>query len=279
MLKGTIRYFSLLDLFVFITIYFLSQILGGAIGNFITPIYEEEYGIENISKLIYIPTYLILVIVSAIYRKIRVIVTVSPCRFAKSGRFSANSVLFGMFMMLVVSIICDPLFSHFPVDMSKYVETFTSGNMWITLGVTIIVAPILEEIFFRGILLKDMSVSWGPRSAIFISSFLFALLHFNIIQAIPAFLMGIAMGYIYINTRRGLSTVILIHIINNLVSTVLLFWGFAEESVWEKYVPKGTISNIMFSISILIMSILVVRVIMIGMGAKLRSKFALKIKK
>lgn len=279
MLKGTIRYFSLVDLFVFITIYFLAQILGGIISTIVTPIYGEEYGIDNIAKIVYIPTYLILVIAAATYRKVRMIVTMSPCRFVKSGRFSANAVLFGMFMMVVVSIICDPLFTLFPIDMSEYVETFTSGNMWITLGVTIIAAPILEEVFFRGILLKDMSVSWGPRSAIFISSFLFALLHFNVIQAIPAFLMGIVMGYIYMRTRRGLSTVILIHIINNLISTVLLFWGFAEESIWEKYLPEGVISDIVFYLSIAIMSIVIARVLIMGMGAKLRSKFALKIKK
>lgn len=279
MVRSYLKYFSFVDLTVYIIIFFFVNLLGAIISNFIIQNYGAVYGVENISKFAYIPIFLFIVILSSIYRRVRCVLTMSPCRFVSGGRLSANSVLFGMAMMVAVSIVTDPLISLFPVEMAKYVERFSTGNMWVTLGVTVIVAPILEEIFFRGILLKDMSISWGPRWAIFISSLLFSALHFNIIQAVPAFLMGLVIGYIYIYTRRGLTTVILIHIINNLISSVSLFWGFGIESVWQKYLPQGWIFTLVYVIAALCVVLLIVRIATLGNRSSIIKKLHFNDKK
>lgn len=257
------KYFSLIDLIVYIAIFFVCNILGAIIGQIMIEKYSAEYGLENITKLSYIPIFLLIVITSTVYRRIRCTLTESPCRFIGNGRLSANAVLLGVVLMVAVSVVIDPLSHFFKEDMAEYIKVFTTGNMWVTLFVTVLIAPILEEIFFRGIILKDISVSWGPRWGIFISSVIFSLLHFNVIQAIPAFLMGLVMGYIYISTRRGLTNVIFVHIINNLAASVSLFWGFGEVSVWERYLSDGLWQKLVYGVSLLLVMLLVVRIVTI----------------
>ena len=256
MAKSNLKYFSFVDLIVYVLFFFISNL----VGVFFNEILISNYGLENGGKIAYIPIFLFLIFISTIYRKVRCRLTQSPCRFVGNGRYSANSVLFGIIMIVAISIVTDPLVSMFPDDIAEYVKLFTSGNMWVTLIVTVVFAPILEEVFFRGILLKDMSISWGPRTGIIISALIFAALHFNMVQAVPAFLMGLLMGYIYIYTHRGLSTVIVIHMINNLIASTSLFWGFGLDSVWGRYIPDGIWSTGIYIFAIVLLLFVLLRI-------------------
>lgn len=65
----------------------------------------------------------------------------------------------------------------------------------------VIVAPIFEELLYRGRLLGDLRRLWGPLPALVISSALFALAHFHL-QAMPiAFLGGIVTAALVLRTR------------------------------------------------------------------------------
>ncbi|MBU3185550.1 CPBP family intramembrane glutamic endopeptidase [Clostridium estertheticum] len=84
----------------------------------------------------------------------------------------------------------------------------------------IIVAPIYEEIIFRGILLKGMSKKTNPAVAIVVSALLFAVIHMNIPQGINAFLLGLVLGFIYLN-KRSIYLSIFAHFINNVLALSL----------------------------------------------------------
>lgn len=258
------NYFSVADLVVYLFLFFFFSVIGSLISSGLIAKYGAEMGVENMGKIAYIPTFLLIVTSAKIYRTMRCHTTQSPCRFVGGGRLSPNSVLLGIVLMIAISIVIDPLSHYFNKDMADYVKLFTTGNMWVTLCVTVLIAPILEEIFFRGILLKDISVSWGPRWGIFISSVIFSALHFNIIQAIPAFLMGLVFGYIYVHTRYGLTNVIMIHIINNLMASVSLFWGFGEVSIWQRYLSHEAWYRGVYGVAALLVLFLMVRVITIS---------------
>ncbi|WMJ82176.1 CPBP family intramembrane glutamic endopeptidase [Clostridium sp. MB40-C1] len=77
-----------------------------------------------------------------------------------------------------------------------------------------IVAPIFEEILFRGIILNGMAKALNEKLAIIISSFLFALIHMNLVQGINAFLLGLILGIIYLSTK-SIYLSIFAHLINN----------------------------------------------------------------
>ncbi len=90
-----------------------------------------------------------------------------------------------------------------------------------------ITGPILEEVLFRGVILDGFLNRYKPGKAIFWSALLFGLFHMNPWQFIPAFLIGLLLGYIYLKTR-SLFPVIFIHIINNSFS-YLTVYIFGEE--------------------------------------------------
>ena len=77
-----------------------------------------------------------------------------------------------------------------------------------------IFAPILEEIFFRGLILRNL-LPYGKKFAIVGSSFLFGILHGNLLQSPYAFLVGLVLGYTAV--EFGLVWSILLHMFNNFV--------------------------------------------------------------
>ena len=80
-----------------------------------------------------------------------------------------------------------------------------------------VVAPIYEEIIFRGILLKGMSKKINPIIALVVSALLFAIVHMNIPQGINAFLLGLVIGFIYLKTG-SIYLSIFAHFINNILA-------------------------------------------------------------
>ena len=81
----------------------------------------------------------------------------------------------------------------------------------------VLVAPVLEEFFARGILLTRWTVKWGAPRAILASSIVFALLHTNFLGA---FCFACAMAILYIRTQ-SLFIPISLHIVNNLTAWIM----------------------------------------------------------
>ena len=79
----------------------------------------------------------------------------------------------------------------------------------------VILAPIFEELIFRGMILNTLT-KYNKMFAIIVTSLLFGLLHLNITQAIPAFFMSLVLCYMYVQTDSILVT-ILAHAGNNLL--------------------------------------------------------------
>ncbi|MCB2297675.1 CPBP family intramembrane glutamic endopeptidase [Clostridium tagluense] len=80
-----------------------------------------------------------------------------------------------------------------------------------------VVAPIYEEIIFRGILLKGMAKKINPIIALVVSALFFAVVHLNVPQGINAFLLGLVIGFIYLTTG-SIYLSIFAHFINNLLA-------------------------------------------------------------
>lgn len=95
-----------------------------------------------------------------------------------------------------------------------------------------ILAPIFEEILFRGIMLRGMLQNGtSPIWAIIISSFIFGLAHLNPWQFLGAGLLGVVFGYVYYRTK-SLWLVMFLHALNNTISyTMMLKFRNMEESV------------------------------------------------
>ena len=78
----------------------------------------------------------------------------------------------------------------------------------------LVLAPVTEEIFFRGYLLHRWAVTWGVPASVVASTVVFASLHAD---PLGALLFGFVMAVIYLETK-SLGLVILIHILNNMIA-------------------------------------------------------------
>lgn len=82
--------------------------------------------------------------------------------------------------------------------------------LWLAL-LTVVVAPFIEELFFRGFLLQRWARRWGTTTGVVASSAFFAVLHG---EWLGHFVFGVAMALLYLETRR-LWLPILAHALNN----------------------------------------------------------------
>lgn len=79
----------------------------------------------------------------------------------------------------------------------------------------IVLAPFIEELIFRGILLKGLLQKMTTKYAILTSTIIFSLIHINPYQLIGAFLLGILFAFVYYRTK-SLGYSIVLHSIANL---------------------------------------------------------------
>lgn len=97
---------------------------------------------------------------------------------------------------------------------------------------TCIIAPITEEMLFRGMLLKIFSKA-NQRFAVFASAFFFGLAHGNIPQFILAFLLGVFMAHITMRHNSIIPSIV-VHIFINSFSTI--FSSFADKGAMLSYI-------------------------------------------
>ncbi len=60
-----------------------------------------------------------------------------------------------------------------------------------------VIAPIVEEIFFRGFLFQGFRQKYGWQNAILISSAVFGAAHLDPVSLIPTFILGCVLAYLY----------------------------------------------------------------------------------
>lgn len=64
----------------------------------------------------------------------------------------------------------------------------------------VVVAPVTEEVLFRGLILRGFLANYSKRSAILLSALLFAVMHTNPWQFISAFVAGVLLAWLLIET-------------------------------------------------------------------------------
>ncbi|MFQ5863174.1 MAG: lysostaphin resistance A-like protein [Candidatus Brocadiales bacterium] len=86
-----------------------------------------------------------------------------------------------------------------------------------------LVGPVAEEVLFRGFLQPALRDIMGSVKAIFLTSFLFALVHFNVYIFLQIFILGLLLGYLYEKTGTLVAPASA-HILHNSVSLCVLLW-------------------------------------------------------
>jgi membrane protease YdiL (CAAX protease family) len=135
----------------------------------------------------------------------------------------------GLGLFLFASVLIEPLV-RIVNEHQAVVDDLSSasgGKLAVFAVVAALVAPVCEELLFRGLLLRALRRRMSPTAAVIVQALAFALAHpmlsptlgdFAVVPAL--FLMGAVSGAIAV--RRGdISASIMLHIGFNLVTTVL----------------------------------------------------------
>jgi membrane protease YdiL (CAAX protease family) len=98
------------------------------------------------------------------------------------------------------------------------------------LVVSVLVAPFVEEVIFRGILYEGFDRALRPRATVFVTSAVFGLAHVHVVQSPVTFFLGLACGYARWKTG-SLAAPIAIHLGNNLAVSAMALSGMEPSSV------------------------------------------------
>ncbi|MGQ9476199.1 MAG: lysostaphin resistance A-like protein [Actinomycetota bacterium] len=74
------------------------------------------------------------------------------------------------------------------------------GELALILVVTVLLAPVFEEIFFRGLFYSALRRKMGPRVAVPLNGLIFGALHFQPLYMISLVLVGTVLAYLYEKT-------------------------------------------------------------------------------
>lgn len=132
------------------------------------------------------------------------------------------------------------------VDMSVGTEIISYSNtktIAVAVVYTCLIAPVTEELMFRGFVLKNLS-RVGQRFGIIVSSLIFGLMHGNINQFLFAFFFGIFLAHIDMK-HNSLIPSIFVHAFSNTISCAVAYSG-----ILNNYFLTAFTGMIMFALGI-----------------------------
>ena len=85
-----------------------------------------------------------------------------------------------------------------------------SGSTWMVVAVVVVGAPLMEELFYRGLLQRSLASRYSDGLVVVSVAALFALVHFRPIEIPGLFVIGLVFGFAALRTGR-LGMAIMIH--------------------------------------------------------------------
>tara|TARA_B100000780_G_C21097713_1_gene442798 strand:- start:703 stop:1614 length:912 start_codon:yes stop_codon:yes gene_type:complete len=133
------------------------------------------------------------------------------------------------------------------MKMESYIDLF---QIIILVG---ILAALGEELLFRGLLQNLFQEWWAKKHlAVWLTAFLFSVVHLQYQAVLPRFLLGALIGYVYMNSGN-LRTAILLHFFYN-TSLVILTFMIQHQTLDASWEFVG-VDNILFGVIALLFTI------------------------
>lgn len=133
-------------------------------------------------------------------------------------------ILIGAFASAGVS----KLVTLLPIDgiignYSKTSANVMSSNLPLQLITLVILGPIMEELMFRGLIYNRLKQFNEKTIAAYISALIFAVYHFNLVQGIYTFILGLLIVYVY-EEYKSIAAPIILHIAANGIAVFLNYF-------------------------------------------------------
>ena len=178
---------------------------------------------------------------------------------AKVFFFMICFLFFSQLFSSLTSQIMNAILSLFGLDLSEILSQDFSSHSITMFIYTTIMAPITEEIIFRGAGLRALE-KHGKVFAIIMTALLFGLFHENLYQVYFAALIGLGFGYIAF--EYSIFWAIFFHIFNNLVIAEGL-------DFLTNYIPESIV--ILINYALMTAGTTVVLIVLILNGSKIKA--------
>ncbi len=108
-------------------------------------------------------------------------------------------------------------------QMFEGVRSASLGQFFLVLIAGAVIAPIIEEIFFRGYVFTAACRTYGVIPAFILSALLFSLAHLNLQALIPILLIAVLFCFAYWKTGSLVPSIIA-HMMNNALALISLYF-------------------------------------------------------
>lgn len=164
----------------------------------------------------------------------------------KLGNIKLPGIILGFVgIELAISCLLIVIGVLFPEALQSYADMISSSGLadltLVSTIATVILAPISEEVVFRGLTMKILEkTNWKFWVVNILQALLFGIEHLNWVQGIYAFVLGLALGYVCKKTD-SLWGSILAHMTFNISGTWIVAAVFPESEGEEVAVLKVVI--------------------------------------
>jgi hypothetical protein len=151
---------------------------------------------QNIGDLFLEMIYILPIVLIFLWRRIH-------WKYLGFGKFTLNVMGIGCGLLIggyAIIIVHNALLYAFGIEAQgdQIFDIFDQLESPIWFFITgAVIAPIVEEIFFRGFLFQGFRQKYGWMPALFLSSAIFGAAHLDPVSLIPTFVLGCVLAYVY----------------------------------------------------------------------------------
>jgi len=179
-----------------IPVAFKSATESASSGDFFHPEYIYDLLMSDINLLVplIISVFVTFLVIFLIQRK-----EWKTDRFWSFAGLKVSTLALCLFLGAAMNILTIFILAMLGINQEPSVfDEILGNNFMIEFLAISIFAPVLEEITFRGIVLKRLSKMTGKHTAVFLQALIFGVIHLNLLQGTYTFFLAIFIGYIYL---------------------------------------------------------------------------------
>lgn len=150
----------------------------------------------------------------------------------RNGKRIATHILCILFITVSVSVALNNILCMSPLAAASagFAEAnskFFGSTLALELIGSAFLTPILEELIYRGVIFERLRKMMGCLPAVVLSALLFAIMHFNWVQFIFAFLIGMLLA-LFVEKTGHVYGAIVAHMASNFLAVVRTETGLLE---------------------------------------------------
>ena len=183
----------------------------------------QEAIINNASYITFVAAIAGAIVFGMIYYR-----SIRSGAFQKEKKVLINDMITPMIIAAVTSIALSTVLSYMNLDniygsYENTQRTLLSGNIVYRIFAIGVIVPLAEEYVYRGVMYNRIKNEFGFFGAIFFSALAFGLFHFNLLQGVYAFTIGILLAYFY-EKYGNIKVPVAMHMSINIIAIIVDYY-------------------------------------------------------